>query len=136
MRILFLLCSFLVLQSVPAFAQGEMPPCDGHIAIVRVSEVKPGAMERFTAAVEAHRAWYRKNGVKDNEIVASRVIVKDEKTGKMKYSDTEVITYHINPPSDNRKLPRDDDAWKAYVKMYRDSSTLKASYVTCRPKAR
>ena len=134
MRFLLLFCSFLTLQSAPAFAQ-EMPACDGHIAILRVSDVKPGAMNAFMAAVEAHQAWYRKNGVTDNQIVASRVIVKDEKTGKMKYSD-EVITYHINPPRDDRKLPRNDDAWKAYVKMYRDSSTLKNQYITCRPNAK
>jgi len=133
MRFLLLLCSVLALQSAPAFAQ-EMPACDGHIAILRVSDVKPGAMKDFMAAVEAHQAWYRKNGVTDNQIVASRVIMKNEKTGKMEYSN-EVITYHINPPSNDRKLPRNDDAWKAYVKMYRDSSTLKTQYITCRPNA-
>ena len=108
--------------------------CDGHIAIVRVSEIKPGGMKGFMAAAAAHLAWYRKNGVKDNEIFVFRVIVKDEKTGAMKYSDTEVLSYHINPPSENKSLPRDDDAWKAYVKMYRDTSTLKSEYMTCMPK--
>ena len=112
-----------------------MPACDGHIAILRVSDVKPGAMKTFMAAVDANLAWYRKNGVKDNQIVASRVIVKDEKTGQMKYSD-EMITYHINPPRSDQKLPRNDDAWKAFVKMYRDSSRLKTEYITCRPNAK
>ena len=101
---------------------------------MRVSEVKPGAMKGFMDAVAAHQAWYRKNGVKNDEIVLSRVMVEDEATKTMKYSDTEVLTYHINPPQDESKLPRNDDAWKAYVKMYRDTSTLKATYVTCMPK--
>lgn len=134
MRYLLVLFSLLALQSGTALAQ-EMPACDGHIAILRVSDVKPGAMKTFMAAVDANLAWYRKNGVKDNQIVASRVIVKDEKTGQMKYSD-EMIIYHINPPRSDQKLPRNDDAWKAFVKMYRDSSTLKTEYITCRPNAK
>jgi hypothetical protein len=61
--------------------------------------------------------------------------VKEAKTGEMKYSD-EMITYHINPPRNDQNLPRNDDAWKAFVKMYRDSSTLKTEYITCRPNAK
>ena len=50
-------------------------------------------------AVEAHKAWYRSHGFKDNVIVASRVILTDEKTHAMKYSDTEVVTYHVWLPA-------------------------------------
>lgn len=129
------LLALLAFHAAPALAQGEMPPCNGNIAVVRVSEIKPGGtMKGFLAAVAAHQAWYRANGIKDNEIVASRVIVKDEKTGQFKYSDTEVLTYHINAP-DPTKLPhRGDAAWNAYVKMYRDNSDLKSEYLTCMPK--
>ena len=70
------------------------------------------------AAVAAHKAWYRNHGFKDNVIVASRVILTDQKTGTMKYSDTEVVTYHVNPPGS--ATPKGDAAWDAYVKMYRE----------------
>jgi hypothetical protein len=135
MRFILFLAFFLALQTVPASAQNALPACNGDIAIVRVSEIKPGGtMKGFMDAVAAHQAWYRNNGVKDNEIVASRVIVKDEKTGEMKYSDKEVLTYHINPPDPKKTPNRNDASWKAYVKMYRDNSDLKSEYMTCMPK--
>jgi hypothetical protein len=59
-------------------------------------------MKGFMDAVAAHQAWYRKNGIDDDRIFASRVIVKDDKTGAMKYSDKEVLTYHINQPAFRR----------------------------------
>jgi hypothetical protein len=135
MRLTLFLVSFLALQTVPTFAQNALPKCEGNIAIVRVSEIKPGGtMKGFDEAVAAHLAWYRANGIKDNEIVTSPVIVKDEKTGEMKYSDKEVLSYHINPPDAKRTPKRNDDAWKAYVKMYRDNSDIKFEYLTCMPK--
>jgi hypothetical protein len=134
MRFMLLLCSFLVLQSAPALAQHRLPACNGSVAIVRVSEIKPGGMKGFLAAVSAHKAWYRNNGVKNDDFLVSRVIAKDEKTGDWKYSDSEVITYHTNPPEDNPKLPRNDAAWKAYVKMYNDVSTVKSISLSCMPK--
>ena len=92
MRFMLFLFSLLVLQAAPAIAQEHpLPACkNGHIAIVRVSEIKPGAMNDFLAAVKAHKAWYRKNGVKSNDIFVSRVIVKDKKTTKIKIRDWEV----------------------------------------------
>ena len=109
--------------------------CDGNIAIVRVSKIKAGGtVEGFMNAVDAHRAWYRNNGIKDDEIYAARVIVRDEHTGVESYSDTEVLTFHINPPAADRIPRRGDDAWNAYVKMYRDNSDLESEYMTCMPK--
>jgi hypothetical protein len=135
MRYTLLLFSLLALHTAPALAQNKLPACNGDIAIVRVSEITPGGtMKGFLDAATAHEAWYRKNGVKDNEIVVSRVIEKDEKTGAMKYSEKEVLTYHINPPDASRTPNRGDADWNAYVKMYRDNSDLKSEYVTCMPK--
>jgi hypothetical protein len=138
MRTILFLFSLLALQTAPLLAQTAaapaMPPCNGVITIVRVSEIKPGALNGFMDAVAAHQAWYRKNGIADNQIFASRVIVKDEKTGAFKYSDTEVLTYHVNPPDSKRTPHRGDDSWNAYVKMYRDTSDIKSEYITCAPK--
>ena len=137
MRVAFLVTAFLAIQATSAFAQSKpaaLPACDGDIAMVRVSEVKPGAMKGFMDAVAAHKAWYRANGITDNVIVASRVIVTDKATGEQKYSDTEVITYHLRPPSSERTPHRGDAAWNAYVKQYRDTSVIKEEYQTCMPK--
>ena len=97
MRTASFLAALVALQMPAAFAQNAMPACDGDIAIVRVSTIKPGAMQGFMAAVTAHKAWYRSHGFNDNVIVASRVMLFDEKTKVTKYSDTEVMTYHIRP---------------------------------------
>jgi hypothetical protein len=137
MRILLLLTALLAIQAPSAIAQNKqaaMPACDGDIAIVRVSQIKPGGMKGFMDAVAAHKAWYRANGIKDNVIVTSRVIEKDKATGEEKYSDTEVISYHIRPPADDRIPHRGDAAWKAYVKQYTDSSQIKSEYISCMPK--
>ncbi len=132
MRTALLFAALAALQIPSALAQNAMPACDGDIDVVRVSTVKPGAMPGFMAAVAAHKAWYRSHGFKDNVIVASRVMVQDEKTKAFKYSDTEVVTHHVRPP---RVAQADHDpAWDAYVKQYRDYSDIKSEYLTCLPK--
>jgi hypothetical protein len=132
-----LLSAIIVLQSFSACAQRPMPACDGDITVVRVSQIKPGgSIQGFMAAVEAHKAWYRSHGFTDNEIVASRVIVLDPKTGALEYSDTEVLTYHLRPPGMGNPPGQGDAAWNAYVKLYRDNSDIKSEYVTCLPRLR
>jgi len=123
-------------QSNPAQAKAAAgPACDGTLAMVRVSEIKPGGtMKGFLAAVAAHKAWYRANGITDNEIFAARVLVKDEKTGVWANSEKQVLTYHLNTPDPARTPKRGDEAWKAYVKMYQDNSEIKSEYLTCMPK--
>ena len=123
--------SALILTAIPAFSQ---TPCDGNPTVVRVSTIKPGAMEKFMAAVAAHKTWYRDNGVTENEIFTARVLVRDEATKSWKNSETEVISFHVRPPSSARTPKRGDAAWNAYVQMYRDSSEIKAEYMTCMPK--
>src|SRR5690349_9997591 len=116
MRIALLLMMFAALGR-----SQNMPPCDGDVVLVRVSQIKPGGtMQKFMAALAAHKAWYRANGVTDNQLIAARVIVRDDK-GAMKYSDTEIVSYHINPPGPSRTPNRGDAAWDAYVKLYQDN---------------
>jgi hypothetical protein len=132
-----LLSAIVALQSFSACAQRPMPACDGDIAVVRVSQIKPGgSMQGFMAAVAAHKAWYRTHGFTDNEIVASRVIVADPMTGALKYSDKEVLTYHLRPPGLGDPPGRGDAAWNAYVKLYQQNSDMKSEYVTCMPRLR
>lgn len=119
-----------LLAAAPARAQTN-PPCDGNVTVVRVSIIKPGQMNLFLQAVAAHKAWYRSHGFQDNIIVAGRVMNRDD-AGKVTYSDTEIVSLHVNPPA----VPRAqfDAAWDAYVKQYRDSSDIKSDYRTCMPK--
>jgi hypothetical protein len=134
MRFGIFLAALAAFQVPSAFAQNATPACDGDIAIIRISTIKPGRMPAFLAAVAAHKAWYRNHGFKENVIVASRVMVRDDKTGVSKYSDAEVITYHIRPPGSAQTQSKKDSAWDAYVKQYRDASDIKNEYLTCMPK--
>jgi hypothetical protein len=135
MRTVLSLTAVAVLYATSAIAQNEMPACDGDITVVRVSQIKPGgSMQGFLAAVAAHKEWYRSHGFKDNEIMASRVLVMDHTTGAIKYSDTEVLTYHFRPPGMGNAPGRGDASWNAYVKLYRENSDIKSEYITCMPK--
>lgn len=134
MRTTVFLAALAVLQVPSCMAQSGPPSCDGDYAIVRISTIKPGMMDGFMAAVAAHKAWYRSHGFNDNVIVASRVILTDPRAKTMKYSDTEVITYHIRPPGGGQTQPKRDAAWDAYVKQYRETSSIKSEYFSCMPK--
>lgn len=89
-------------------------------------------MDGFMKAAAAHLAWYRANKITTNQIVTARVIETDRAAGTSKYSDTEVLQYHIRPPQ--RPANADDAAWKAYVKQYQDNSEIVSEYMTCMPK--
>jgi hypothetical protein len=80
-------------------------------------------------AAAAQEAWYRANGLKDNQIRVARVMKRDDATKTMKYSDTEILSYHVRPPQ--RPANVDDAAWKAYVQQYQDNSEITAEYFTC-----
>ena len=68
-----LMIAAMTLIATSAFAQ--TPACDGNITMVRVSAIKAGGtMKNFVAAVDAQRAWYRANGVTDNQLFVARVI--------------------------------------------------------------
>ncbi|HEV2578493.1 MAG TPA: hypothetical protein VGU25_14915 [Acidobacteriaceae bacterium] len=138
LRHLRLLLGAALLCAPLSFAQSAAPAsspassvCSGTMTIVRISEIKPGKMDDFMAAVAAHQAWYRNNGVATNRIYAARILEQDPTTKQWHVSDTQVMTFHVNPPRPDNNLPRNNDAWKAYVQKYRDSSDLKTEFVTC-----
>ena len=123
----------VTLLTCVGFAQTSMPACEGDLTIVRVSRIKPGgSLDGFLKAAEAHRAWYRANKITTNEIVTARVIDIDRTAGTSKFSETEVLQFHIRPPQ--RPPNAEDAAWKAYVKQYQDNSEIVSEYVTCMPK--
>ncbi|MGD0962392.1 MAG: hypothetical protein ABSA57_00665 [Candidatus Acidiferrales bacterium] len=135
MRFILYSIALLSLTAAPAFAQTLAPQCDGDIAIVSVYQIKPGgSMDGLLAAVAANQAWYRLNGITDNQIAASRVIMKDDATGGTKLSDSDLLTYHVNPPNDERTPELGDSPWKAFEKQYSDNAEKKAEYTTCMPR--
>ena len=137
-----LLCvTLLALFQAPALSQtpapAAAPACFGDMATVRLSQIKPtGSVSGLLKAVEMHKAWYRANGVTDNDIVAARVLAKDEKTGLpgTKYSETEMLVFHLRPPAASRTPNKNDAAWQAFLKQYKDNSDLKLEYFACIPR--
>jgi hypothetical protein len=138
-HILFALTSLIVLGVGTASAQ-TMPSCNGDLAIIRVSQIKPASsLAAFMKAQEAHIAWYRKNGFTDNVIYSSPAIVTDPTTKTRKYSDSEIVAFHVRPPGASAGASvssKDQAGWDAYTKLYRDSSNIKSEYVVCLPKTR
>ena len=116
----------------PAAAQQAPPsfPCTGKINIVRVSDIKPGMMQKFLDAVAAQQAWYKNNATSD-QIGVMRIMDQDPTTKAYTLSETQAITTHIMS-TERPTGPRPDQAgWDAFVKMFSDSSTIKTQYMTC-----
>jgi hypothetical protein len=129
MRKCILGLSLAVSTMTMAHAQSSVP-CDGVLARIRISEIKPGMFPEFEKAVAAQLAWYRGIGIKTNNIV----LVKMYKADSMSYSDTEAMTIHYNSPQAGAQKLVQDDGYRAFVKMFSDSSTIKQTYDVCMPK--
>jgi len=119
--------------SAPASSASTAPPaCDGSYNVVRVSEIKPGMMSTFMKAVAGHQAWYAAAGAPD-KIVAMRVIDRDPATKVQSYSETQMVTSHVEPVKRDHPLPPEGDSYKAFADLYKQSSTITAQYHTCMP---
>jgi hypothetical protein len=130
MRIIPALALMAALSTPAAFAQtapAATPACDGTIAVVRVSDIKAESMDKFLAAVAAQKDWYASHGLAD-KIFVTKII--DRSAGA--YSTTQAITYHFYGTASSE--PKHDAVWDAFVKMFSESSTIKAGYLTCIPK--
>jgi hypothetical protein len=113
---------------VPAAFSQTVPACDGNMAVVRVSEIKPDSMNKFIAAVAAQKDWYATHSLPD-KIFATKILDRASST----YSTTEAMTYHFygsGTPSE----PKHDAGFDAFVKLFSEASTIKATYLTCIPK--
>ena len=126
----------LVLSSTPAAAQQPTThvTCNGNYNHVRISEIKPGMMQKFLEAVAAHQAWYKNAGTPD-QITVMRIIDRNPDTKATSYSETQAMTFHIEPADRTQGPPHDHDAgYDAFVALYKESSTIKSEYVTCMAK--
>jgi hypothetical protein len=104
-------------------------PCNGSLNIVRVSEIKPGMMQKFLEAVSAQQAWYKAAGT-DDKVEVMRVMEQDPTTKAWGLSETQALTAHIEPAARQTNPPH-DAAFDAFVTLFKDSSTIKSQYVTC-----
>jgi hypothetical protein len=129
-KLLFSLPLFLF--SVPLFAQNAPLACDGRRATVRVSEITANGTARgFMEAVAAHRNWVLSHGLTKDEIITVPVIERDENAHTSSYSTKQFWSIHIH--GSNGPGPKHDEAYDAFVKMYRDNSDIKSAYDICVP---
>ena len=125
---------FLVLLACPVSLFAQNPPlaCDGRLATVRISDITPtGTTKGFMEAVAAHRAWLFSHGMSKDEVITVPVVARDEKTKARSYSDKQFWSMHIH--GSNGPEPKHDEAYDAFVKMYRDNSDIKSAYDICLP---
>jgi hypothetical protein len=140
MRIAPVLLAFSLFASTFTLAQtaatkaapSPSPACNDSYNVIRVSEIKPGMMTTFMQAVAGHQAWYAAAGAPD-KIVAMRVIDRDPATKAQSYSETQVVTSHVEPVTRAQPLPTQGDSYQAFVSLYKQSSTIKSEFHTCMP---
>ena len=117
--------------ALPAAADELCPK--GQIAIIRVSTLKSTESRAgFDKAVADQIAWYRAKGITTNKIVEADVI--DLSGGQPMVSTKEALTIHYAPPVVDGAQPAPDDAYRAFVKEFRDSSDITTEKSVCLPK--
>jgi hypothetical protein len=131
MRKLFLASTLLTFLT-GSLAQNPPLTCDGRRATVRISEITAtGTAKGFMEAVSAHRAWLSSHGLTKDEVITVPVIDRDEKTKARSYSDKQFWSMHIHGTPGPE--PKHDEAYDAFVKMYRDNSDIKSAWDICLP---
>lgn len=127
-----IIAGMLALATIGSAAAQDTSPaeglsCAGKVVTFRYNIVKPGQLDAFKKAVADHGAWYaaRKSGTK----VAYVRMMKRER-GKLVYDDSAVMTMVTY---DARPQPARDAAYAAFVKAYRNSSTVKEEHRGCLP---
>jgi hypothetical protein len=99
---------------------------------VQISDITAtGTAKGFMDAVAAHRAWLVSHGLTKDEVITVPVFVRDEQTRVRSYSDKQFWSIHIHGSKDPE--PKHDEAYDAFVKMYRDNSDIKLAYDICLP---
>ena len=122
----------LLTCSASLYAQTAPLVCDGRRATVRISEITPGGSAKgFMDAIAAHKSWVLSHGLTKDEIITVPVIDRDEKTRARSYSNKQFWSMHIHGSNDPQ--PKPDEAYDAFVKMYRDNSDIKSAYDICLP---
>ena len=118
----------------PAAAPAPLA-CDGQIAILYHSRIKPGgSIEGLADAVKAEEAWYRAQGVTDNKFALARVIVTDKATKQQSYAADEAYTFHINPPPRERYAKAGAGPKADYAAKFKANATTIDRRTICLPR--
>ena len=112
------------------------PPCDGDVAVLRLTELTPtGTMEGYLKAVAAHLGWFHSHGFANDEMVVAKVMVEDPSTHQLIYSKNRVLAIHMRPPFMGGSTGH-DAGWDAFHDLYRKNSNIVQSFNICIPRAR
>lgn len=111
-----------------ASAQGPAGvQCTGKPATIRTSTIKPGMFDLFKKAVADHQAWYKSKG---NATTVTLVRQFKGGNGPAAWDDSAAMTITVYDAG--KPKPDSDAAYRAFVKEYADSSTLKDEYRGCK----
>lgn len=122
----------IALLAQPAVAQSDLCP-SAKIAIIRLSKIKSGGSRAgFDQAVKDQIAWYRSHGFTGNRIVEADVLDVAARA-RPSVSSTEALTIHYDPPTASGQQIDPDDAYRAFVKEFRDNSDIEVEKIVCLP---
>ena len=111
------------------------PPCDGDVAVLRLTELTPnGTMAGYLKAVAAHLGWFRSHGYAHDDMVVAQVMVEDPATYQLTYSKNQVLSIHMRPPFMGGSTGH-DAGWDAFHDLYRKNSNIVTAYNICIPRA-
>lgn len=111
------------------------PPCDGDVAVLRLTELTPnGTMAGYLKAVAAHLGWFHSHGYANDEMVVAQVMVEDATTHQLTYSKNRVLSIHMRPPFMGGSTGH-DAGWDAFHDLYRKNSNIVTAYNICIPTA-
>ena len=136
MRIVLLTAAAAIGLAAPvAAAESSANPmdlCKGRMENFRISTITAkGNMAGFLKAAADHEAWFKAHGYTGDTFGVAREFAYDREKKTFSLSEKEVVTVHINPS----QVPpeKQDEAYKAFVKEYRDNSDITTEKFLCTP---
>jgi hypothetical protein len=114
-------------------ADTEVAPlrCDGRLATIRTSAVRPGKWDEFQHAVTAHGEWYAQHGG-GATVRLARVLHRNPRSGTSDYADREAVTITVFRDA-RAHAPQHDKAWDDFVAAYAASSRVEHEQRVCLP---
>jgi len=105
--------------------------CNGQLATIRTSTVRPGKWDEFARAVAAHDSWYAHHGG-SAKVTLARVIHRNPRSGASDYADGEAVTITVFRDA-NGSVPQHDRGWDDFVSAYAASSQVAKEARVCLP---
>jgi len=106
-------------------------PCNGKLATIRTSTVRPGKWDEFARAVAAHDSWYAHHGG-GAKVTLARVVHRNPRSGASDYADGEAVTITVFRDAKG-SAPQHDRGWDDFVSAYATSSQVANEARVCLP---